>query len=75
MKYKERDEFILHSENGKDYKLCIININNCRPPDMIYALDVWDEDGTPFIDEVFVGKEVLDKCERIDKENSDADSN
>ena len=60
-KYNVNDEFILHSSNGHDYTLQICNVNECRPPDMIYACDVYDDE-CHSLDDVFFCNDVwLDK--------------
>ena len=59
------DKFILHSENGMDYKISIANINNCREPSMKYAIDVEDGNGVHPDDVMFVGDDFLSKCEKI----------
>lgn len=63
--YKVHDELILHSENGMDYKIVIVNINTLREPGMEYAVDMWDGNGVYAGDVLFVGKEFLDKCEKV----------
>ncbi len=37
------DEFILHSSDGKNYKIIIYSVNYYRPPDMTYAVLLYDE--------------------------------
>ena len=34
---KANDEFILHSSDGKDYKIVIYNVNHFRPPESVVA--------------------------------------
>ena len=58
------DNFILHSSNGKDYDCIIYNINNCRPPEMKYALDV-KVDGKPLEDFAFVSEQFFQINEDI----------
>lgn len=41
MGVKVGDRFILHSTNGLDYEIEVVNVNMYRPPDQIYAIDVW----------------------------------
>lgn len=52
---KLNDEFILHSKNGMDYKIIVVNINDFREPSMKYGLDVWDGNGVYAGDVLFVG--------------------
>ena len=54
-----KDEYVLHSVNGLDYKIIVININNCRPPDMKYGLDMWDNNGIYIGDVMFVGEDFF----------------
>jgi len=42
---KVNDKFILHSSDGKNYKMVIYNVNYYRPPSMTYAVLVYDEKG------------------------------
>lgn len=56
------DKYILHSENGHDYSIVVININEFRPPNMTYGLDVYDDNGNYAGDVVFVGAPFFDKC-------------
>ena len=63
-KYKEGDRLILHSIDGNDYEIEIVNVNPYRPPDMIYAIDI-SINGHPQNDDViFVPEEVLDEFEK-----------
>lgn len=59
--YKVNDELVLHSSNGMDYKIVIVNINEYR--EMPYAVDVWDGNGVYAGDVQFVDKDFLDRCE------------
>lgn len=62
------DWYILHSENGMDYKIKIININYCRPPEMLYAVDVYDENGNHPGDVTFLGDEFFKRnINKLDK--------
>lgn len=65
--YNKGDKLILHSSNGHDYTCYIININNCRPPDMVYALDVYDDQNRSCTSEdpFFCGEDWLSQCEYI----------
>lgn len=73
---KVNDEFILHSSNGKDYKIIIYNINYFRPPEAIIAFLLYDENGklikTSLDDELwFIGEGFFvlnkDKLEKVNK--------
>ena len=58
------DKFILHSSNGLDYTIIINNINDCRPPEMIYGIDVYLKNKRcNNID--FCGENLLSKCEKV----------
>lgn len=62
------DCYILHSENGMDYKIKIVNINYFRPPDMIYGADVYDENGNHPGDVMFFGDNFFENNkDRLDK--------
>ena len=39
------DKYIFHSENGMDYSIRIVNINDFRPDDEKYGADVYDGNG------------------------------
>lgn len=71
MNVKVGDELILHSSNGKDYPVKIININEYRPPETKYAVDIYSE-GTWYSDTMndyyFCGDDLIEKCE-IKKES------
>ena len=59
---KVNDEYVLHSSNGMDYKIIIVNINDYREPSMKYALDVWDGNGVSCGEDVyFVGDDFFNK--------------
>jgi hypothetical protein len=66
MNVKVGDELILHSSNGKDYPVKIVNINEYRPPEMKYAVDIYSE-GTWYSDAMndyyFCGDDLIEKCE------------
>lgn len=47
------DVFILHSSDGNDYKIVVVNINDFRPPDMKYAVDLYDKEGKHVSNDVF----------------------
>lgn len=59
------DKFILHSSNGMDYSIEVINMNDYREPDMKYGIDVYDGNGTYAGDVMFVGESFLNKCEKV----------
>lgn len=42
---KTNDEFILHSSDGKDYKIIIYDVNPFRPPEFAIAFFLYDENG------------------------------
>lgn len=63
---KVGDKFILHSENGMNYSIEIININDFRESSMKYGADVYDENGTYAGDVMFFGDELLGKCDKIE---------
>lgn len=64
--YKVGDKLTLHSENGLDYQVIIENINNFRPDDMKYAVELIDENGNSYFesygDLYFCGDSFLEKC-------------
>lgn len=60
---KANDEFILHSSDGKDYKMVIYNVNYYRPPDTTFAVLIYDEDGNRFNDFFFIGEDFFIKHE------------
>lgn len=65
-KIKVGDRFILHSQDGNDYTMEIVNINDYREPDMKYAFDAYDENGNSISNNVlFCGDELLNTCERV----------
>ena len=69
MKIKVGDKFILRSINGISYIIKIANISDYRPPEMRYAIDIFDGYGNPMnIDFEFVGDEFFTKnsIERAD---------
>ena len=65
-KIKLKDKFIYRTEDVKVYNIEIININNFREPSAKYGIDVYYR-GLYLGDVVFVGKEFLDKCEKIEE--------
>lgn len=62
---KVGDKYILHSENGMDYSIEIVNINNFREPDAKYGADVYDGNGVYAGDVMFFGDDFLNKCEKV----------
>ena len=63
---KVGDRYILHSENGTDYDIEIVNINEFREPNMKYGADVYDSNGVYAGDVTFFGDDFLNKCEKVD---------
>lgn len=63
------DKFVLNSENGKRYIVTVKNVNDYRPPDMKYAVDVIDSQDNSYYKEYgdfwFCGDDFLGDCERI----------
>lgn len=64
MKIKEGDKFILHSKNGKDYNCEVVNVNDCREPDMKYFVES-SEVGKDAVGEVFLGDKFFEDCADI----------
>lgn len=62
---KVGDKFILHSKNGMDYNIEIVNINEFRDPKVKYGADVYDGNGNYAGDVMFFGDDFLDKCEKV----------
>lgn len=60
------DKYILHSENGMDYSIEIINVNDFREPGMKYGADVYDANGN-YVggDVMFFGDDFLKKCQKV----------
>lgn len=63
-KIKVNDEFILHKGDAK-FKIVIYNVNYYRPPDMTFAVLIYDEDGNyienPYDDFFFIGEDFFIK--------------
>ena len=59
------DKYIFHSENGMDYSIRIVNINDFRPDNERYSADVYDGNGNYAGDVMFFGDDFLQKCEKI----------
>lgn len=66
MKYKVGDKLILHSQDKNDYYINVVNINEFRPPNEIYGVDMFLND-VYYGDVYFCGEDFLDKCELLDK--------
>lgn len=62
---KVGDKYILHSTNGMDYNIEVVNVNDFREPSLKYGVDVYDSNGTYAGDVMFVGEDFLSKCERV----------
>lgn len=60
---KVGDKYILHSSNGMDYSIEIINVSNFRPPEEKYGIDVYDGNGVYAGDVMFIGDEFLNRCD------------
>ena len=68
MDIKVNDVFILHSADGKDYKIKVASVNDYRPPDQRYALDVYNDQGQYAGDVIFMGDDFfLLNQEKLDK--------
>lgn len=69
MQVKEGNKYILHSENGLDYKVVVINVNDYREPSMRYAIEITDLFGVSYLntagDYLFCGDDLINKCEFI----------
>lgn len=63
MEIKVNDKFVFHSENGMDYQIKVININDYREPSMKYACDIWDGNGNYAGDVTFVGDDFFNNYE------------
>lgn len=61
---KVGDKFILHSANGMDYDIEVINVNDFREPSMKYGVDVHCN-GVYVGDVMFVDDALLNKCEEV----------
>ena len=62
---KVGDGYILHSDNGMDYRIVIININHYREPNAIYGAIMCDNNGIYAEDIIFFGNDFINKCEKI----------
>lgn len=65
-KYTKGDKLLLHSQNGHDYKIIIVNVNPYREPGTEYAVNTINDQGVSYYsvygDWLFCGEELLDKC-------------
>ena len=59
------DKFILHSKNGLDYDIDVVNVNMNRPPNEVYAIDMWFNGQAVNDDVIFVGDEFIGMCEAV----------
>ena len=68
MKVEKDDVLYLDSENGLTYEIEIISINEFRPPESKYAINLIDPNGNSYYDTygdfAFVGQDFIDKCRR-----------
>lgn len=62
---KVGDKYILHSANGMDYNIEVVNVNDFREPSLKYGIDVYDGNGTYAGDVMFVGETFLGQCEKV----------
>ena len=62
--YNVGDMLLLHSVDGNDYEIEIINKNEFRPPSEKYACDV-SLKGQHYSDLYFCSDDFLNKCEVI----------
>ena len=62
---KVGDKYILHSSNGMDYSIKVVNVNDYREPSMKYGIDVYDGNGTYAGDVLFVGEGFFSSCEKV----------
>ena len=60
------DKYILHSSNGMDYNIEVVNVNDFREPSMKYGIDVYDGNGAYAGDVLFVGEDFFNNCEKVD---------
>ena len=70
MDIKVNDKFVMHSSNGMDYKMEVVNINTMRDPAEKYGVDMWDGNGIYAGDVMFFGddfwennSEIIEKIE------------
>lgn len=60
--YKIGDKLVLHSRDGHDYKVEVVNVNDFRPPEERYGVDMWNDKGVYYGDVYFCGEDFLNKC-------------
>jgi len=70
MDIKIGDKFAIYGDKKEDTNTFeIVNINDCRPPEMKYAVDVWDAYGNEAPDVFFLNDQWFenhkDQLERI----------
>ena len=69
---KVGDRLVLNSSNGMTYKVIVKNVNEFRPPETKYAVNIIDENGNSYYDSkgdlYFCGDDFMDKCELIKEE-------
>ena len=63
------DKYILHSENGLDYDIEVVNVNHFRELNRIYAVDIYHKGTSIYRDVVFVGDDFINKCTLWRKSN------
>lgn len=68
MKVEKDDVLYFDSENGLTYRVEIVSINEFRPPENKYAIDLIDPNGNSYYDAygdfAFVGQDFIDKCRK-----------
>lgn len=62
---KVGDKYVLHSSNGMDYSIKVINVSDYREPSMKYGVDVYDGNGAYAGDVLFVGENFFSNCEKV----------
>ena len=68
MNIKVDDKFVLHSIDGRDYKIIIASVNDYRPPEQRYAVDVYNDQGQHPGDVIFVGDDFFfNNKEKLEK--------
>ena len=61
---KVNDKYIFHAEDGRNFTIEVVNINDFREPSMKYACDVYDDNGEYAGDVMFFGDDFLNKCKK-----------
>ena len=68
---KVKDKLLLHSSNGMTYKVIVENINEFRPPNMKYAVNMIDGNGNSYFEKYnslyFCGDDFIKQCELMEK--------